>query len=210
MGCVCCAGRRPPQKPEMSPSSHPGRIPSRNNKIALKAMAAAVASQRLRYTDPTLVQCWTSVCDAGPTLNQHWVTASCLLGYRQGGIAAWRVPPRLIHISQQIHSPNVDLMLGRCRGRWPKANLMLGQRLVLDAISLENYPPITDICAEKYPASGPTLAQWICYFQLIIKNKKVICYNYTYRRRHCSWDRRDFIDEVYWIMRCLMSPGNKT
>ena len=28
-----------------------------------------------------LVQCWPTVCDAGPTLNQHWFNASCLLGY---------------------------------------------------------------------------------------------------------------------------------
>ena len=27
-----------------------------------------------------LVQCWTFVCDASPTLNQHWVSVSCLLG----------------------------------------------------------------------------------------------------------------------------------
>ena len=33
-----------------------------------------------RHTDLMLVQCWTSVCDAGPTLNQHWVSVSCLLG----------------------------------------------------------------------------------------------------------------------------------
>ena len=29
---------------------------------------------------PVLVQCWPSVCDAGPTLNQHWTSVSCLLG----------------------------------------------------------------------------------------------------------------------------------
>ena len=30
----------------------------------------------LRYTEdanPILFQCWSSVCDAGPTLKQHWV-----------------------------------------------------------------------------------------------------------------------------------------
>ena len=34
----------------------------------------------------TLIQCWvnvgpTSVGDGGPTLTQHWVNVSCLLGY---------------------------------------------------------------------------------------------------------------------------------
>ena len=32
-----------------------------------------------RYTDPMLVQCWSIVCDAGPTLSQHWIIVSCLL-----------------------------------------------------------------------------------------------------------------------------------
>ena len=27
-----------------------------------------------------LVECWTSVADGGPTLNQHWFNVSCLLG----------------------------------------------------------------------------------------------------------------------------------
>ena len=31
-----------------------------------------------RYTDPLLVQCWASVADDGPTLNQHWAGVSCL------------------------------------------------------------------------------------------------------------------------------------
>ena len=31
-----------------------------------------------------LVKCWPTVCDAGPTLNQHWVDVSCLLGCLQG------------------------------------------------------------------------------------------------------------------------------
>ena len=32
--------------------------------------------QQTRYTDPMLVQCWASVADAVPTLNQHWFNAS--------------------------------------------------------------------------------------------------------------------------------------
>ena len=38
------------------------------------------ADQRTRRIDPMLVLCWTTVCDAGPTWNQHWVNAWCLLG----------------------------------------------------------------------------------------------------------------------------------
>ena len=29
--------------------------------------------QETRVTDPSLVQCWSTVYDAGPTLNQQWV-----------------------------------------------------------------------------------------------------------------------------------------
>ena len=38
-------------------------------------------SQCTRYTDPMLVQCWASVEDDGPTLNQHWVSVLCLLSW---------------------------------------------------------------------------------------------------------------------------------
>ena len=30
--------------------------------------------------DPMLVQCWPTICDAGPTSDQHWFNALCLLG----------------------------------------------------------------------------------------------------------------------------------
>ena len=38
-------------------------------------------TQQTRDIDPMLVQCWASVVDDGPTLNQHWVNVSttCLL-----------------------------------------------------------------------------------------------------------------------------------
>ena len=34
-----------------------------------------------RNVHPVLVQCWTNVEDDGPTLYQHWVNVSCLMGY---------------------------------------------------------------------------------------------------------------------------------
>ena len=36
--------------------------------------------QQTRDIDPMLVQCWSTVYDAGPTLGQHWVDVSRLLG----------------------------------------------------------------------------------------------------------------------------------
>ena len=38
------------------------------------------ATQHTRGIHPMLFQCWPTVFDAGPTLKQHWVNASCLLG----------------------------------------------------------------------------------------------------------------------------------
>ena len=37
---------------------------------------AVIPSQRTRYTDPMLVQCWARVANDGPTLNQHFVSVS--------------------------------------------------------------------------------------------------------------------------------------
>ena len=37
-------------------------------------------SQQTRDVLPMLAQCWASVVDGGPTLSQHWVNFSCLLG----------------------------------------------------------------------------------------------------------------------------------
>ena len=39
------------------------------------------SNQSARHFKPMLVQCWTTVCDAGLTLNQHRVNIWCLLGY---------------------------------------------------------------------------------------------------------------------------------
>ena len=36
--------------------------------------------QKTRGVDPVLFHSWGSVCDAGPTMKQHWVNASCLMG----------------------------------------------------------------------------------------------------------------------------------
>ena len=33
-------------------------------------------SQKKRDARPMLVQCWATVCDAGPTLKQHWVSTA--------------------------------------------------------------------------------------------------------------------------------------
>ena len=53
-------------------------------------------SQSIRNSDPILAQFWTMVCDAGPTLSEHWFDVSC------GGLS----------ISQQTR--NIKPMLFQC------------------------------------------------------------------------------------------------
>ena len=43
------------------------------------AVRPPVSLQQTRDIEPLLVQCWASVYDAGPTLNQQWLNVSCLL-----------------------------------------------------------------------------------------------------------------------------------
>ena len=38
-------------------------------------------SQQTRDVEPLSVQCWASVVDGGPTLNQQWLNVSSLLGW---------------------------------------------------------------------------------------------------------------------------------
>ena len=40
----------------------------------------AQTPQQTRDVDPMLVHCWVDVVDGGPTVNQHWVSVSYLLG----------------------------------------------------------------------------------------------------------------------------------
>ena len=36
--------------------------------------------KQTRHIDSMLDQCWPNVLDGGPTLAQHWIDVSCLLG----------------------------------------------------------------------------------------------------------------------------------
>ena len=36
--------------------------------------------QQTRAVDPMLFECWASLADGGPTLKQHKVNVSCLMG----------------------------------------------------------------------------------------------------------------------------------
>ena len=50
------------------------------NTIPLEDCRCPLRSQQARDVHPMLVQYWPIVYDDGPTLYQHWVDISCLLG----------------------------------------------------------------------------------------------------------------------------------
>ena len=45
--------------------------------IHLHAVTMIITQQAL-YIGPMLTYCWATVCDAGPALNKHWNSVSCL------------------------------------------------------------------------------------------------------------------------------------
>ena len=80
-----------------------------------------------RGTHPTLYYCYTNVCDAGPTLNQHWVSVQCLLGkpscqYMRGG-QLFRVPAVTKELALKPNAQlraSVELLTHRCCSSiWP-------------------------------------------------------------------------------------------
>ena len=52
-----------------------------NTRQTLTQCWGNVRSASTQDIDPMLGQRWTSVYNAGPTLPQHWINVSCLLGY---------------------------------------------------------------------------------------------------------------------------------
>ena len=46
-------------------------------------------TQQTRATDLIVSQCWATVYDACPTLDQHWVGVSCLLGRSVWLVCGW-------------------------------------------------------------------------------------------------------------------------
>ena len=77
--------------------------------------AQTAASHRTRDVEPMLFQCWPTVCDAGPTLNQHW-TILCLLVWwvasptAQTGV--WWNSAITLYLPRLTHSHGLALELG--------------------------------------------------------------------------------------------------
>ena len=54
----------------------------------VKHNVACKHSQQTQDVVPILVQCWATVCDAGPASYQHWFNTLCLLGCGSGSACA--------------------------------------------------------------------------------------------------------------------------
>ena len=72
----------------------PGRLPP-GYKPRLWDAAQVITSspKQTEYVGPMLIQCWASVVDGGPTLDQHRANELCRLGVKncfKGSIAAWK------------------------------------------------------------------------------------------------------------------------
>ena len=57
-----------------------GRVGQRCKGAGLRRGEDQQDMRQTRDIEPLFVQCWSSVYDAGPTLNQQWLNGSCLLG----------------------------------------------------------------------------------------------------------------------------------
>ena len=98
----------------------------RNYQLGLVWPPAYSTSRRLyqqtRYINPVLVQCWASVVAGGPTLHQHWVDVSCLLGRSAG--------QTFILVSNQ-QSRNDNAKLVQRRKQWTNIKPTLDQCFML-------------------------------------------------------------------------------
>ena len=102
------------------------------------------------FWDPILAQCWSTVWHTGPTLRQHWLNASCLLGYIY---LAWV-------ISLQVTDMQSDSLAGtiyiRCFNAVPSST-RLAQRQISISQQILNVHPASIHCWPTVCDGGPTL-----------------------------------------------------
>ena len=95
----------------------------------------------------TLTQCCfndgSAVADGGPTLKRNWLKTSCLLGpdivfiHPDCEGAIHENSHRGYMSANMKHSPNVGLMSGQHRRRWPDIKTTLGQSHIFVMIMLD-------------------------------------------------------------------------
>ena len=118
-------------------------------------------AQQTRYIHPMMFQCWATVFDAGPTLKQLWVDASCITRICcMSGLPY----PEMPLPAKTWHSNNVGLMLSHRLRCCPniKPTLSADLRGVPDFITSEKLNTTLVQCRTNLTSIRPALSQrWV-------------------------------------------------
>ena len=93
--------------------------------LAYVCLCAVGTSQQTRGADTMLVRCWADVVDGGPTLNQHCVNVSCLLGSHRGSEAKTSLH---LHANQNVESAASQISLFDSHDRFFAVTCSIGDR----------------------------------------------------------------------------------
>ena len=119
-------------------------------------MRVHLAIQQTRDIHTVLFQCWPIVLDAGPTVKQHWVNDSSLLGISYLPFSCWRRgSPVFVYkngesssllVSSCVHNTNNFI----CKGS------LFAEDLVFFVLLYLSHANLTDILSPGHPPSGST------------------------------------------------------
>ena len=93
--------------------------------LAYVCLCAVGTAQQTRGADTMLVRSWADIVDGGPTLNQHCVNVSCLLGSHQGSEAKTSLH---LHANQNVESAASQISLFDSHDRFFAVTCSTGDR----------------------------------------------------------------------------------
>ena len=128
-------------------------------------VVSGLATQQTRYSNPLLVQCWASVVDGGPTLDQHWFDVSCLLGSESKTLiqCCFNVGPSFAAPGQLW--PNIGSESG-VGASWKDIQSLLS--------ICKLYPTLTQYCFKVGPASLTVAQPWNNIATYLVKKYKYL------------------------------------
>ena len=149
----------------------------------LSRIRVSLSPQHTPDIDPKLVQCWPTVCDAGPTLNQLWV---CVLGVLSIDVLFRWIPQPIDYsrlwfmslIITLISVGFVDLYLEhesnvQC---WLNAGPMCGTlRFLFIPVNMRHWPYIVSMLGQRlwrWPNIETTLRQRIVFAWISVTDKQ--------------------------------------
>ena len=99
---------------------------------ALIRFYECIASQQTRDIAHVLVQCWATVCDAGPALNQHMGNVPCLLGLRNICL--------VLDFTAPTRTGASSVWFKICILSTPRFTICVGHFVHVDLIAIPNFP----------------------------------------------------------------------